>query len=387
MTDPLTPREILDRLVAFPTVSRDSNLALVDWVEAYLGQFGITCRRDYNRKGDKAGLFAHIGPDVEGGVILSGHTDVVPVDGQDWSTDPFTITEQGGKLYGRGTADMKGFDALAIWAAVEAQRRGVTRPLQLALTRDEEIGCLGAPPLLRAMAGRVPRAELAIIGEPSSMKIVTGHKGSSGFLVSVTGHEVHSSIMHTGVNAVMEAARLVDWANRANAENREKPPTETAALFDPPWTTIHVGKIQGGTAHNITAKDCQFAITWRCVPDERLDDWKARFRDKVAEVEAGMKQVHPKAQITLGEMFTVPGLAPEPDGAADRFVRDLTGENESRAVSFATEGGQFQAEGYSAVVCGPGDIAQAHQPDEFITLDQFTAGHRFMTRLIDRLAG
>ncbi|MBV0911385.1 acetylornithine deacetylase [Anianabacter salinae] len=386
MPDPLSARALLEKLVSFPTVSRDSNLPLIDWVEEYLGQFGITCHRDYSADGMKAGLFAHIGPDVDGGVILSGHTDVVPVDGQDWSSDPFTVTERDGRLYGRGTCDMKGFDALAIWAVVHAARTGVSRPLQLALSRDEEIGCIGAPPLIRAMAGTVPKAELAIIGEPSMMKIVTGHKGGTGYRVHVIGHEVHSSIMHTGVNAIMEAAKLIEWATAMNAENRARTPSSLAAMFDPPWTTVHVGTIEGGTAHNITAKDCHFGITWRCVPGESPEDWKARFRAKVGEVEAEMQAIHPKARIVLEDMFTVPGLQPETEGPAERFVRDLTGANGSEVVSYATEGGQFQDGGYSAVVCGPGDIAQAHQPDEFISLDQFAEGEAFMQRLVARLA-
>ncbi len=386
MPDPLSARDLLEKLVSFPTVSRDSNLPLIDWVEDYLSGFGITCHRDYNADKTKAGLFAHIGPETEGGVILSGHTDVVPVDGQDWVTDPFTVTEKDGKLYGRGCADMKGFDALAIWAAVEAQRRGIRRPLQIALSRDEEIGCIGAPPLIRAMDGTVPKAELAIIGEPSMMKIVTGHKGGSGFTVHVKGHEVHSSIMHTGVNAIMESAKLIEWANQMNAEARARTPSTEGAIFTPPWTTTHVGTIEGGTAHNITAKDCHFGITWRVVPDESLDDWKARFREKAAEVEAEMQAVHPSARIEISDMFTVPGLRPEDDGLAERFVRDLTGSNGTEVVSYATEGGQFQDGGYSAVVCGPGDIAQAHQPNEFITLAQFKEGEHFMVRLLDRLA-
>jgi acetylornithine deacetylase len=208
---------------AFPTVSRDTNLPLVDWVEGYLGDHGIACHRDYDETGQKASLYAHVGPEVEGGVVLSGHTDVVPVDGQDWDTDPFTVVEKDGKLHGRGTCDMKGFDALAIWAAVEANRRGVTRPLQLCLSRDEEIGCIGAPPMIEHMAGqRVPKAALAIIGEPTEWGIVTGHKGGGAYDIHVHGHEVHSSLPHTGVSAIMEGARLIDWANRVNEENRAR---------------------------------------------------------------------------------------------------------------------------------------------------------------------
>ena len=229
MADRLSPVQIMEKLVSFPTVSRDSNLALVDWVEGYLSGHGIAAHRVYDETQEKAALFAHVGPDAEGGVVLSGHTDVVPVDGQAWSSDPFTVVERAGRYYGRGCADMKGFDALAIWALVEAHLRGVARPLQLALSYDEEVGCVGAPPMIARMAQVLPRAELAIIGEPSSMQAVTGHKGGLGYDVHVVGFEVHSSLMHRGVNAIMAAAPLIDWANRMNAANRAQPPSALAA--------------------------------------------------------------------------------------------------------------------------------------------------------------
>ncbi|MFU8779332.1 MAG: M20/M25/M40 family metallo-hydrolase, partial [Roseovarius sp.] len=299
MAERLTPFEIMERLVAFPTVSRDSNLALVDWVEAYLASHGIEAHRHYDETGQKAALFAHVGPEVAGGVVLSGHTDVVPVDGQPWTSDPYTVVERDGKYYGRGCCDMKGFDALAIWALVEAHHAGVARPLQLALSYDEEVGCLGAPPMIAAMQGVVPRADLAIIGEPSTMQAVTGHKGGLGYEVHVVGYEVHSSILHLGVNAIMVAAPLIDWANARNAENRAKVPTDLAAMFEPPWTTLHVGQISGGTAHNITAKDCRFGMDFRVVPGENPEDWGRLFEARVAEAVAEMQAVRPEARIDL----------------------------------------------------------------------------------------
>ncbi|QYK39860.1 MAG: acetylornithine deacetylase [Paracoccaceae bacterium] len=382
----LTPRQILDRLVAFPTVSRDSNLPLVDWVEGYLGGFGIAAHRHWHHDGTKAALFAHVGPWEPGGVVLSGHTDVVPVDGQAWSSDPWTVTERDGRLYGRGTCDMKGFDALAIWTLVEAHLAGVRRPLQIALSYDEEIGCTGAPPMIAAMQGVLPKAEAVIVGEPSRMKAVTGHKGGSGFKVHVRGHEVHSSLLPQGVSAIMEAARLIMWANDTNAALRAAPPGPLAAMFDPPFTTLHTGMISGGTAHNITAADCRFSFEFRVVPGESKDDWETRFRAACAGVEAAMQAVHPGCRIELDRYFTLPPLAPEAEGAAETLVRRITGDNGRHVVSYGTEAGQFQAEGYSAVVCGPGDIAQAHQADEFIELSEFVAGEAFMRRLLAELA-
>ncbi|GHG79195.1 acetylornithine deacetylase [Pseudodonghicola xiamenensis] len=381
----LTPRQILTQLVSFPTVSRDSNLPLIDWVEEYLASHDITAHRHYNEDGEKAALFAHVGPWEEGAVVLSGHTDVVPVDGQPWTDDPFVLTERDGKLYGRGAADMKGFDALAIWALVEAQARGVNRPLQIALSYDEEIGCTGAPPMIEAMQKVLPKGSAAIIGEPSMMKAVTGHKSGNGYWIDVWGHEVHSSILNTGVNAIMEAARIIAWENEVNAEQRVKTPTPIAAMFTPPWTTLHTGLIEGGTAANITAKHCRFDFGVRAVPDETLDDWHLRLMAKVAEVEAGMKAVVPETRIEVTERFSVPGLRPETEGEAEEFIRQVTGDNATHVVSYGTEAGHFQFAGYSAAVCGPGDIAQAHQPDEFITIAQFEAGTAFMDRLVTRL--
>lgn len=387
MTERLSPRAILDKLVSFPTVSSDSNLPLIEWVDDYLSGHGIKTHRHYNEDNEKAAIFAHVGPEVDGGVVLSGHTDVVPVEGQPWGTDPFEVVEKDGKLFGRGTCDMKGFDALAIWAMVEGHYGNLSRPLQIALSYDEEIGCTGAPPLIEAMAPILPKASAVIVGEPSMMQAVTGHKGGTGFHVHMRGFEVHSSIMHTGVNAIMYGAKLIDWANQMNAANMNAEPSEIDAVFDPPWTTVHVGTISGGTAHNITALDCEFAITFRLVPGESAHDWEERLRARVAEVEAEMQAVQPSARINLEDFFGVPALKPEQHGEAEGIVRRLTGDNASRVVSYGTEAGHFQDAGYSAVICGPGDIAQAHQPNEYLTVAQFEAGQAFMGRLLDMLKG
>lgn len=379
-------RDILSTLVSFPTVSRDTNLPLIDWVEAYLKNLGIKAYR-VPKEGDptKHGLFCSVGPDAPGGVILSGHTDVVPVDGQDWSTDPWTVVESDGKLFGRGTCDMKGFDALALHALQKAVVADLKKPLQIALSFDEEIGCEGAPPLVAAMQGTVPKAEMAIIGEPSMMKCVTGHKGSLGYDVHVRGHEVHSSLMHTGVNAIMSAAELIVWANAKNAENQARTPGTMAEIFEPPWTTLHTGQIKGGTAHNITAADCFLDFDFRFTPDADVADWDAQLRDKVAEIEAQMQAIHPEAGFTLTKSFNVPALLPETEGAAEAKVRAITGDNATHVVSYGTEAGHFQSGGYSSVVCGPGSIEQAHQADEFISIAQFEAGEAFLSKLIDTL--
>ncbi|WP_227270350.1 acetylornithine deacetylase [Roseobacter weihaiensis] len=385
MTGRLPPLEIMRHLVAFPTVSRDTNLPLIDWVEAYLASHGITAHRHLHPDQPKAALFAHVGPWEEGAIVLSGHTDVVPVDGQPWDSDPFEVTERNGKYYGRGTCDMKGFDALAIWALVEAKYSGLSRPLQIALSFDEEIGCTGAPPMIAAMQPVLPKGAAVIVGEPSMMQAVSGHKGGTGFDTHVRGFEVHSSLLDRGVNAIMYGAKLIDWANEVNAANRSAPPGPLAAAFDPPYTTAHVGVIEGGTAHNITAKDCRFAMDFRVVPGEEKAEWEARYREKVAQVQALMQAVVPETRIEISERFDVPALAPEVEGAAEALVRSLTGDNAVHVVSYATEAGQFQEAGYSAVICGPGDIAQAHQPNEYISKAQFEAGHGFMQRLVARL--
>ncbi|MEL6682879.1 MAG: acetylornithine deacetylase [Pseudomonadota bacterium] len=383
----LTARDLLDRLVGFPTVSRDSNLDLIDFVEEYLNDFGVKAIRVPNEDGTKAALYAHIGPDVDGGVVLSGHTDVVPVDGQLWDTDPYVVTERQGKLYGRGTCDMKGFDALALSAVPLALERGIKRPIQIALSYDEEVGCTGAPPMIDHMVSMgMPRADTVLIGEPSMMKVVTGHKGGIGYHTHFRGFEVHSSLAPHGVSAIMMAAKLINWANEVNAENAAREPGPLAAEFDPPYTTLHVGQINGGTAHNITAKDCHFGFDFRIVPGEDIAAWQERFCAKIAEIEAEMKDVRPEAGITAEQYFSVPGLRPEADGKAEHLVRQLTGENASNVVSYGTEAGQFQERGYSAVICGPGDIAQAHQANEFISVDQFQQGEAFMARLVEKLA-
>ncbi|MEX2520838.1 MAG: acetylornithine deacetylase [Paracoccaceae bacterium] len=380
----LSPREMLEKLVSFPTVSRDSNLPLIDFAEEYLGSHGVSCRRVYDETGAKANLYALVGPETPGGVILSGHTDVVPVDGQDWVTDPFTVTERDGKLFGRGTCDMKGFDALALALVPDMLAAGLKRPVQIALSYDEEVGCRGAPSMIAEMRETMPPASAVIVGEPSMMQVVTQHKGSVGLTTRVRGFEVHSSLMHTGVSAVMTAARLVNWIRERTEENRAN--ADLASPFVPPFTTLHVGVIKGGTAHNITAKDCEFVSDFRVCPPETPTGWLERYEAFVAEVEADMRKIRPEAGIDVTLRVMNPPCMREEGGAAEELARALTGDNGEHVVSYGTEAGQFQEGGYSTCICGPGSIEQAHQPNEYISVAQFEAGEAFMRRLIERLA-
>ncbi len=376
-----TPREMLARLVAFPTVSSQSNLDLVDFVEAHLAGLGVASRRVPDPTGTKAGIFALVGPAAEGGVVLSGHTDVVPVEGQPWTSDPWRLREADGRLHGRGACDMKGFLAAALAMVPDMLAANLARPVILAFSCDEEIGCLGAPPLIEAMLAAMPRPEAVIVGEPSEMRVVVGQKGSWGFRAQLRGHEVHSSILHTGVSAVMEAASLIEWmAGLMKESARTAAPNE----FDPPYSTVHVGMIAGGTANNITARDCTFSGEVRSLPAEPERHWRDRIEAEAARREAVLRARHPDASVRFTTRMSLPGFIADP--AAESLARALTGDNGRLHVSYQTEAGHFQARGLATVICGPGNIAQAHQPDEFITVEQLEAGTTFVRRLIRRLA-
>ncbi|MGB3408962.1 MAG: acetylornithine deacetylase [Jannaschia sp.] len=386
MAQTLSARQILEILVRFPTVSRDSNLDLIDWVEDYLAGHGVASRRVYDPTGQKAALYANVGPEVAGGVVLSGHTDVVPVDGQSWSTDPFTVTEKNGKLFGRGTCDMKGFDALALAMVPYALATSLKRPLQIALSYDEEVGCIGAPPMIDDMVTHLPRAAAAIIGEPSMLRPVTGHNASTIHDIHVRGFEVHSSKLPEGVSAIHEAGRILGWVNDRNAMIMAETPSAIAATFDPPHTTVHVGMIQGGTAHNITARDCTFKLGFRVPAGDDMGRHVDALNAYLGDLDATLRARHPDAGVTWACNNGVPALVPEADGVAESLIRRLTGDNAPHVVTYGTEAGQFQERGYSAVVCGPGDIAQAHQPDEWIAVDQFKKGEALLRRVVDTLS-
>ena len=384
MTDIFSARHLLDHLVSFPTVSSDTNLPLIYFVRDYFEQHGIDSLIIPNEDGTKAGLVAQVGPNVAGGVALSGHSDVVPVEGQDWSTDPWSVVEKGGRLYGRGTCDMKGFVALAIAALVKAKSMNLQRPIQFALSRDEEVGLLGAPDVAQGLLENFAKVAAVVVGEPTEMQVVTGHKSCDDVQFHVRGHEVHSSRLHEGVSAVMCAARFVEWVRQQNIESQARTPSVTAALYDPPFTTLHVGMINGGTAHNITAKDCYFSIDLRCVGDERTEDWLKKIQHQVDIIEGEMQRVHPDTFFNF-QVMRGPAVVPEIDGQAETLARRLTGDNGSHTVAYGTDGGHFQKQGFSVVICGPGNIAQAHQPDEFIELSEFDAGAQMLERLLESL--
>lgn len=381
----MSSREMLERLVAFPTVSSESNLDCIAFIRDWLAGHGVESRLVPSDDGRKANLFATVGPMVEGGVVLSGHTDVVPVEGQDWATDPFTVVERDGRLYGRGTCDMKGFDALVLAAVPDMLAAGLRRPVHIAMSYDEEVGCQGAPRLVEAMAEALPRPAAVIVGEPSGMNAVVGHKGSVSWFTTVRGHTVHSSRIDRGVSAVMTAARLVTWLDDVMEENRLR--ADPSNGFEPPYTTLHCGVINGGTATNIVSAECRFVTEVRAIPTDDPGSYRERFERYVRDViEPRMRAIAPETGVDIVFRAAVRGLSPEPDGAAEALVRRLTGDNARGVVSYGTEAGIFQAKGWSSVVCGPGDIAQAHQANEFIEIDQLAAGERFMRRLVASLA-
>ncbi|MGY0777884.1 acetylornithine deacetylase [Azospirillum argentinense] len=377
-------KAMIARLVGFDTVSRRSNMALIDWVRDHLAGYGVESRLVPSPDGAKANLFATIGPVTEGGVVLSAHTDVVPVDGQPWDTDPFTLVERDGRLYGRGTADMKSFPAVALALLPDILEAGLKRPLHLALSYDEEVGCIGAPAMIARIADELPRPSAVIVGEPTLMGVVLAHKGCYVLRTTVTGHEVHSSQIDRGVSAVMTAARLVNLVGDMAAENAAA--AEPACGFDPPFTTLQVGTIEGGTAANITARHCSFVWDIRPLPGDDWTRYRDRFEAECERLRAVMRRISLDCDIRTEQLAGVPGLAPEPDGPAAQLCHALTGRNDTGMVSFAAEAGQFQEAGLSTVLCGPGSIDQAHQPNEYIDVAQVTACEGFLRDLVRRLA-
>jgi len=382
MSQTMNSIEMLRRLVAFDTTSAYSNMALIDFVRDYLDGHGVGSRLVANEDGTKANLYATIGPEREGGVVLSGHTDVVPVKDQPWDTEPFDVVEKDGLLYGRGTADMKAFSAVALSMVPHFLARGMAVPIHLALSYDEEIGCLGAWSLAEAMRRDLPRPHAVIVGEPTMMKVVHSHKTASSYFTDFVGLEAHSSAPDQGVNAIHYGGELIHFINRFQDELRARAPKDSE--FRPPFGTINVGIVQGGTANNIIARHCLVQWGYRALPGDDPDEALKRVSEFCeTRLLPRMREIHPGAEIVTRTRAQVPPLLPTEQNPADLLCRALTGDNGSHSVSYAAEAGIFQQAGFSVVICGPGDIAQAHQPNEFIAIDQIAACERFMRKLAD----
>ncbi|MFP4207997.1 MAG: acetylornithine deacetylase [Wenzhouxiangella sp.] len=381
-----TVADYLSSLVAFPTVSRDSNLDLIDWVETRLAGLGARCRRTWSDDRRKANLWASFGPEGSGGVVLSGHTDVVPVEGQDWSSDPFQLTHREGRLYGRGTADMKGFSAGILAVLGRADLSALRQPLHVALSYDEEVGCLGVDRMIddAVAAGACPA--YAVIGEPTTMRIIRAHKSINVFRTRITGKAAHSSQPHRGAGAILAAGRLIDQLYRIGEEKRA---AAGANGFEPPWTTVQVGLVRGGNAVNILPAECDFLWEYRALPDEDADEIieqvRAFARDQVLPA---LREFAPEADIAIDTLARVPPLVPDPGQRGEAWVGSLPGVRPggSGEVAFATEAGSFQRAGIASVVCGPGSIDQAHQPDEFIEIAELERCERMLEGIVERLA-
>ncbi|MBV9824393.1 MAG: acetylornithine deacetylase [Alphaproteobacteria bacterium] len=373
--------EILDRLISFDTVSTRSNLGLIDWVADYLDGYGIASQRSAAFDG-KSNLFATVGPADKGGVILSGHTDVVPVAGQEWHSEPFRLTPAGDRLCGRGTADMKGFIALVLALVPRAVERSLAMPLHLAFTHDEETGCFGAPALIRTLPNGVFRPIMAIIGEPTSMQIANAQKGCAFYRTRIIGREGHSSAPDRGVSAIAAAAEMIGEIGRLHSEARDRGRAESG--FDPPHTTLSVGTITGGTAVNIVARECAFEWDLRSLPGDDAAMLKGQVDRFVANnLLPRMQAVYSGAAVETETIVDVPSLVPVADSPVEILARHLTGANRATTVSFATEAGLYQRAGIPAIVCGPGSIDVAHKPDEYITRSELADGATFLNRLLD----
>lgn len=384
MTDMTEQLEWISRLVAFDTTSSKSNLALIEDVEIYFSGLGVETFRVENDDKTKSNLYAIVGPKVKDGVVLSGHTDVVPVDGQDWDTDPWAVVQKDGKLYGRGVADMKSFSAIGLSLVPEMLQAGLKRPIIFALSYDEEIGCLGAPRMIAEIADKVPAPSAVIVGEPTSMKVVTGHKGIAAFRVTVTGHTTHSSQTDRGVSAVEIAARLI--TKIVDMRRLREKMADPDCPFVPPFSTMTVNVAHGGTQLNIMAGEAVFDWDLRVIPGDSGQDIIDEFTDFARGLEAEMRATAHSCHIAIEQMTNAPALDPQEDNPAADLAKALTGQNSAGAVAYAAEAGQFQEQGFSTVLCGPGSIDQAHQPNEFIALEQINAGTLFIRRLIERLS-
>lgn len=373
---------LLEKLVAFDTTSSESNLALIAFVEAYLAEHGVSAERVMSPCGTKANLIARIGPSVPGGVMLSGHTDVVPVAGQPWSTDPFTLHDgQDGKLYGRGTCDMKGFIACALALVPTWVKAPLKQPIYFGFSYDEEIGCVGAPALIKHFYEHYSTTAHVIVGEPTSMQPVVAQKGATNLRTTVIGSEAHSSQVNQGTSAIHVAARLVTFIEDTMAALVNEGRIDEA--FNVPHTSLHVGKIKGGTAINIMARECQFEWEIRHLPTDTFDEIYARFEAYCEQLTQELNAKGKTVDITTEALnVTVPGLADRENDQVLRLAKDhLPTACCNHAVAYATEAGQFQGQGLQTIILGPGSIAQAHQPDEYIDIEQLEACENFLEKM------
>ncbi|WP_409285741.1 acetylornithine deacetylase [Pseudomonas protegens] len=383
MNEP-SSRELLAHLVGFATVSRDSNLELIGFIRDYLARHGVDSELIYNPQRTKANLFASIGPSDRGGVVLSGHTDVVPVDGQAWSVEPFVLSERQGRLYGRGTADMKGFIASVLAAVPGLTRRRLRLPVHLAFSYDEEVGCLGVRPMLERLQQRSHKPLLCLIGEPTELRPVLGHKGKLAMRCQVRGAACHSAYAPYGVNAIEYAARLIGKLGEIGS--RLAQPEHHDPRFDPPFSTVQTGTIQGGRALNIVPAECQFDFEVRTLPGDDAQAVVEQLQGYAeAELQPQMQAVQADTGITLQPLSAYPGLATAADSQAAELLALLSGSREFTTVAFGTEGGLFHEAGIPTVVCGPGSMDQGHKPDEFISLEQLHGCDAMLRRLGDWL--
>ncbi|MGH8619447.1 MAG: acetylornithine deacetylase [Burkholderiales bacterium] len=375
------------RLIAFPTVSRESNLELIDYVRECLRPLDADVRLTFDNDRRKANLFATLGPKdvrVLPGIVLSGHTDVVPVEGQAWDSDPFTVVEKDERLYGRGTSDMKSFVALALAAAPEFVRRGLKTPIHLAFSYDEEVGCIGVGRLISDLAAAGIRPKACIVGEPTLMQPVIAHKGKHGFRCTVSGLASHSAYAPQGVNAVEYAAEAVAFLKGMARRHRDRGPYDRS--FDVAHTTVHTGQIRGGTALNIVPHECWFEFEFRHLPGDDPVALLAEFEGYVRHLlEPEMKGVHPAAGFRIEPLSVLPVLDTGAESEIVGLAQELCGSHDIGKVSYGTEGSQFQRAGIPTVVCGPGSIAQAHKPNEWVALEQIARCEDFLSRLMDRV--
>ncbi|MQA64321.1 MAG: acetylornithine deacetylase [Alphaproteobacteria bacterium] len=373
--------DLLARLIGYDSVSARPNLALIGFIADYLSGFGIEGKILKDATGSKANLLATIGPQASGGLMLAGHTDVVPVEGQDWRSDPFTATRRDGRVYGRGACDMKGFISVALSLVPELARATLTRPVHLAFTYDEEIGCFGGAALAEIIARMDHPPGFCIVGEPTGMKVVSGHKGKLSIDGHVRGAECHSAYNDRGVNAVEIAAEIV--ARFRTLQKRLATEGTRDERFDPPFTTVHTGVMSGGVARNIVPRDCRFEVEIRNLPgDDPMDLLHAIEAETVEHLRVEMRRVSPDTSIRLDVQSCIPALAPgDPDEIVRQALR-LSGTNRPGVVSFATEAGLYQRAGVPAIVCGPGDIAQAHRPDEYVAVEQLEKCEAFLRGMI-----